>query len=383
MVADKFPDAKEDKKINLRDFSKFEKKNTNANVPDKIDVVDDFEIDEDNDNWQEVSKYKSTNVFGIPKKKPYSEVKQEWPPKEINDQPLMNVSNPLKSSDTNSSVPANIQDLDASQTNVFNLPKNFSRNQVDSSQGWYKEKERPDYLTPKDDEETNALGIPKHWYERQQAEEKRKEEKNKEPHITQEEIDNIKKTAHDEGYDAGYQEGLKTGYDEGFRSAEAEGRTKGLEDGYAEGILKAKNELQEKIDYFSSIVNQLAAPRNLLDDSISDALVNLAINIAQQLVPVCIDRSKKYIVDNLNQALSLLPTLAAGVTIVVNSHDANIINSVYSQEYLTEKKWNIIVNDSLNNGDLQIEAKDSSLSVSTEQQILNLIKGFIAANINS
>lgn len=325
------------------------------------------------EEWPEREEYKSTNAFGLPKKEPFKALKQEWPPKEIR----------RNLTDENGNV----------ITNVFDLPKNFtttearnfsSENEGETEQqSWYPDEPKPDYLEAKDGESTNALGVPQHWYERKQLELQRKqdEESGKVPQLTEEEIEEIRVNAHRKGYDTGYREGLAAGHDEGMPIGIEEGKKSGFDEGYAQGMEQAKQDMQEKISYFEQAVQQLAVPLENLDNQIADALVNFALNLTEQLVHLGVDRSKTYIVTAVNEAVSMLPVLEEGVTITVNQHDRDILAEAYNEEELEKRKWKIMVENTMNNGDLQVEAKDSSISQTLEKKIQDLVKAFVSANL--
>ena len=139
--------------------------------------------------------------------------------------------------------------------------------------------------------------------------------------------------------------------------------------------------MQEKISYFEQAVQQLAVPLENLDNQIADALVNFALNLTEQLVHLGVDRSKTYIVTAVNEAVSMLPVLEEGVTITVNQHDRDILAEAYNEEELEKRKWKIMVENTMNNGDLQVEAKDSSISQTLEKKIQDLVKAFVSANL--
>lgn len=327
------------------------------------------------EDWPEIEEYKSTNVFGLPKKDPVKVLKQEWPPREIK----QNLT------DDNGDV----------ITNALNIPKDFStmltsKNSLDSGDleeqpSWFPEESKPDYLKTQEGETTNALGFPKYWYERkqQELEKQRKSEKesNKVPQLTEEEIEEIRVNAHKKGYDAGYNEGLNAGHEEGFPQGVEEGKKAGFEEGYAQGMEQAKLDMQEKISYFEQAVQKLAIPMENLDNQIADSLVNFALNLTEQLVHLGVDRSKTYILTSLNEAISMLPTLESGVTITINQHDRDILAEAYNKEELDKRKWTVMVDNTMNNGDLQVEAKDSSISQTLEKKIQDLVKAFVSANL--
>lgn len=326
------------------------------------------------EEWPEQEEYKLTNAFGLPKKNPSQALKQEWPPKD---------------------EAQNLTDEEGNViTNAFDLPKNFSvpkplynpdnaQSNEEENASWYPNEPKPNYLEAQEGEKTNALGVPLHWYERKQQELalKKQQEEPLVPQLTEEEIEEIRVNAHKKGYDAGYKSGLKTGHDEGVPIGVEEGKKAGFDEGYAAGLEQAKADMQEKVQYFEQALEKLAIPLSNLDNQIADAVVNLALNLTEQLVYLGVDRSKTYITTAINEAISMLPVLEEGVTITVNQHDRDILAEAYNEEELAKRKWTIMVENTLNNGDLQVEAKDSSISVTLEQKLQDLVRAFVSANL--
>lgn len=317
------------------------------------------------EEWPELEEYKSTNAFGLPKNRPSAALnKQEWPPREFE---------PIQS---DSSVPA--------VTNALDLPKHFSvPKDSEQASSWFPQEAQNLVENPDSEDFTNAFGMPKNWYEQRQKElEKQKQEENSVvPKVSEEELEEIRANAHKKGYDAGYKSGLKAGHDEGVPIGIEEGKKQGFDEGYQQGMEQAKQEMMEKVQYFEQVLDKLAIPEQNLDCQIADSLVNLALNLTEQLVHLGVDRSKTFIVKSINEAIAMLPVMDQGVSIVVNQHDRDIIAMAYSDEELAKRKWKVSVDNALNNGDLLVEAKDSSVSVTLEQKIQELVRGFVSANL--
>ena len=197
----------------------------------------------------------------------------------------------------------------------------------------------------------------------------------------EEEIEQIRVNAHQKGYDAGHRQGLKDGRDEGLPIGIEEGRKTGYEEGYAQGMEQAMADMREKIDYFDNVVKQFAEPLSNLDNQIADSLVNFALDLTERLVHLGVDRSKTFILTAVNEAVAMLPVVEEGVTITVNQHDRDILAEAYSDEELAKRKWTVMVENTMNNGDLLVEAKDSSISQTLEQKIQELVTAFISANL--
>ncbi len=333
-------------------------------------------VERDRDTWEVNQKYRQTNAFGLPKNlSPSAALKQEWPPRDFNSANESSASaTPLES--------ASDYDSDPSATNVLGLPKNWLEQKDNQPLGDQAQTLRF-HNTTSEDVPTNALGIPINWFEQKLAEEEAKRQAEKEePHITQAEIDEIKQKAHDEGFQAGYKDGNKKGYDEGFKTGSAQGQSQGYKDGYQDGQEKITSEMADDVAFFASSAEKLAKPLSLLDDQIATAVVDLSLRLTRQMIHELVPKSPSYVLNTLNQAIAQLPVFSEGVKIVVNQHDADIINKAYAAEDMKQRGWSVEVNKDFKDGDLQVTARDSTITMTLAGQLDSLIREFIRANFS-
>ncbi len=359
----------------IRDFSSME--DFTSNNSDKRKVIS--EIREKKavhiEEWPDRPEFHETNVFGIPKKiRPSKALKQEWPPREdgIVESDVASTEN----SETTSE-----ESIEA--TNAFGLPKNWLENRSSRKLTTKPKPELSEVMMAEEGEKTNALGIPLHWFEKKLAQEEaaRKEQK-KDPKITAEEIEKIKHDAHEEGFQKGKEEGFEIGHQEGFAKGHEEGLAAGTKDGYEAGIAQAKAEMAEQVAFFATAAQKLARPLDELDNSVASSLFDLSMRLTRQMISFGATHEGEYILDALKQSIAMLPAVKDGIEIIVNSHDAVFLKENYSPEELMKEGWEIKIDDSLQNGDLRVSARDSEISMSLSDQIDSLIREFIRANFS-
>ncbi len=330
--------------------------------------------------WQVDEIHHRTNAFGIPKKLPPSQApKYEWPPRD--NEPLAAEPGDEAGDDLPSSLEqaSDYGFASGGPTNALGLPVDWAekRTQRPADQAQTLRFRH----SSSEEVPTNALGIPVNWFEQRLAEEEARQQAIQEaPSITQEEIDEIKKNAREEGFQSGYEDGSKKGYDEGFKTGTAQGQSQGYKDGYADGQEKIKAEMADQVAFFAAAAEKLARPLELLDEQVASALVDLSVRLTRRLIPEMAQRSEGYILNSLKTALEQLPVFSEGVEITVSQRDADAILRAYPEEVRKEKGWRITVSKEMADGDLQVSSRDSTVSMTLGAQIDSLIREFIRAN---
>lgn len=320
------------------------------------------------EEWPDNPEYHKTNAFGLPKKmSPSAAIKQEWPPREeIIQEPTTEVGEVINES--------------KQKTNVLGLPKDWAESRAPIKKEFT---QMPPSMVADGEEKTNALGIPLHWFEKKLAEEEEANRKKEEvPVITPEEIEKIKQDAYNEGFQSGVKDGFSKGHEEGLAVGNEEGFAAGQKDGYEAGIAQAQAQMADKIEFFGGIAEKLAHPLAELDNSVASSLLDLAIRLTKQMVTFEVDSSKQYVLTALHQAIEMLPVVNEGITITVNNHDATILLESYLEEDRQKEGWEVKVDDSLQNGDLIVSARDSEITMKLSDQIDSLIREFIRANFS-
>ena len=87
---------------------------------------------------------------------------------------------------------------------------------------------------------------------------------------TAEEIEAIRQSAWQEGFDEGKAEGLQKGHQEGFDKGMAEGTEQGLEAGRAEGLAAAKAQIDEAAAVWQSLAQKLTQPVARVDQALAE-----------------------------------------------------------------------------------------------------------------
>ena len=200
--------------------------------------------------------------------------------------------------------------------------------------------------------------------------------------------------AHDDGFRAGYQEGMQKaqedgfkqgvqqGKDEGFRQGHSEGiqkgleegQAKGLEQGYSQGITHGRQDLeflQKQMD------NQLAQMRRLSDEhrqSLSQWLTEVIHTVVQHTTRLELRNRPEHIHRVIEDTLQQLPATSGHFQIHLNPVDAEKLIQLHPE---IRERWSIVPAPEIAPGDCYVEAEHSEAEASLDQRMndcLDLIR---------
>ncbi len=161
------------------------------------------------------------------------------------------------------------------------------------------------------------------------------------PLPTAEDIERIQQEAWQEGHDLGFKEGREAGYKDGYASGEAD-----------------VERLRQLADAFSGeSVRQ--------DEAISREVLDLALQVARQILRATLQAKPEGILDVIREALQSLPTLSGHHKIVAHPDDVPIVNDWLAREY-SHLPWKVVEDAKLARGGFRIESAHSELDATLE-----------------
>ncbi|HEX5393365.1 MAG TPA: flagellar assembly protein FliH [Rhodocyclaceae bacterium] len=166
---------------------------------------------------------------------------------------------------------------------------------------------------------------------------------------TAEEVEEIRRQAHE----AGFQEGRDAGYQDGY----ANGHKEGYEAGHQEGYAPAAEAAQKIAALAAKLDNALAE----LDPQIADELAALALEMAQEVLRQTIRTQPETIVNVIHDALTHLPHQHANI--YLNPADAALVRQ-YAGDQLNHAGHRIHEDQRLNHGDVLLEAGGAQVDAS-------------------
>ena len=164
---------------------------------------------------------------------------------------------------------------------------------------------------------------------------------------TAEEIEQIHRNAHQEGYAAGRQQG----HDEGHA------------EGYKQGMAAAT----EKVNLIQSVLSNINQELTLLDREISEDLLSLALAIARQVLLQTIEVKPEILLSIVREAIAKLPPFNQHANLRVNPEDAGLVREQMGEQ-LEHTGWKIIEDERIARGGCKIETSSSQVDASLEKR---------------
>lgn len=163
--------------------------------------------------------------------------------------------------------------------------------------------------------------------------------------------------------------------------ARKEGFQQGLEEGRQSGEQKARNEVAKKneallMEYrqqFESIFTALQKPLNDRDDETEQALAELAISIAKQVIRRELRTNPGEIVAVVREAIGLLPINQQAIRIRLHPEDAAFIRKVFMMDGGEQREWKISEDPSLQRGGCKVSTEDSAIDATIESRIASIV----------
>lgn len=151
---------------------------------------------------------------------------------------------------------------------------------------------------------------------------------------------------HHEGYQLGQQQGYQSGYDKG----QAEGYAAGQSAGYQAGMDDAQAQLASHKALFEQLTLRCSESIGELNESMGQALIRLAIDIAEHVLADTITLRPESILGIVHQVLHQDPTDQSLLTLVLHPDDLDIVKQ-YLQEQVDTRPWRLQADAQLQRGD--------------------------------
>jgi len=176
------------------------------------------------------------------------------------------------------------------------------------------------------------------------------DENQSEPGITlptAEEIEQIHRNAHQEGY--------------------AAGRQQGHDEGYAEGYKQGMAEATEKVNLIRSILSDANQELARLDQEISEDLLSLALAIARQVLLQSLEVKPEILLAVIRESIAKLPPFNQHANLRVNPEDSGLVRDQLGEQ-LEHTGWKIIEDERIARGGCKLETTSSHVDASLEKR---------------
>lgn len=230
---------------------------------------------------------------------------------------------------------------------------------------------------------TNFMGMSIEDMYKKQALAAEPEEEEVQP-LTAEEIEQIRQDAYQEGFEQGKTEGKEAGHAEGLEQGHAEGLEKGHQEGIEAGREEGREAINEAIERWQQLAEQLVSPIERVDQAAEQQLLNLAVMLAESVLRTEIKSNKESLLAALHESISALPFNTEIAEIHMHPEDIELLKQEYDDEALAENKWIIKPEPSFELGDLTVATPNSLIDRTVKSRIKQTIDEFVKqANLST
>ena len=230
-----------------------------------------------------------------------------------------------------------------------------------------------------DSAETDLFGKPANWYNSKYQESIEPEEPEPQP-LTLEDIEAIRVSAYEDGFNEGKEAGLLKGIEEGRLQGLSEGHQEGLNQGLEEGLSNGQVKVDAQTLHWQQLVSRLHRPLEKLDDSVEYQLIKLTTHLAEQMVRCEVTTNPQVILQALKQAVEALPASEQEIIISLQPDDLIFVQNAFPESECHKRGWDLRSEPTLLRGDCHVQTKTSSIDYSFSTRIDQVLSHFLKEN---
>ncbi len=188
-------------------------------------------------------------------------------------------------------------------------------------------------------------------------------------------IEDIQRKAHDEAHKEGLAQGIAEGQAKGYEEGLQQGKKEGFAQGAEQGLVETREDIEQKINSFISIIELLDAPLTTMDDEVERQLVTLAMSVAKHLVRRELKTDSSQVVAAIRQAVEVLPVSARNIRVFLHPEDAKLVIATLSVDAGSEeeKRWKIVEDAALTRGGCNIQSDQTRVDSTVETRLTAII----------
>lgn len=157
------------------------------------------------------------------------------------------------------------------------------------------------------------------------------------------------------------------------KQAYAEGFVQGKKEGYKAG----EKRVQQHAEYLYSVIEMLQQPLADLDEAVIKQLVDLATIISRQVIRRELRTDPGQIIGVVRECIKALPVVSRKVSIYLHPDDAMLVRGAFSIDENIEQTWSIVEDPVLTRGGCRVEAENSTIDATVEQQMNRVIANLL------
>ena len=175
---------------------------------------------------------------------------------------------------------------------------------------------------------------------------------------TAEELETIRRQAHDEGFAEGREAGHQEGHDKGYKAGEKEAK-------------KLEQEQKKRLQTLEALIGAQAEPLAQLDDEVQEQMVRLVLTLSRQVIRRELQTQPGEILPVIREAVALLPMSARDVRVHVHPDDHRFLNELLGEDE-SGRAWRLVDDPSLSRGGCVVQAERSRVDATLERRLAQL-----------
>ncbi len=152
-------------------------------------------------------------------------------------------------------------------------------------------------------------------------------------------------------------------------------REEGFATGHAEGYQAGLRQAQEVIKNLNSLFDHLSRPLKDLNLEVEHALVKLAIHTARKLVNEDLQLHPEHVAGAIHQALAALVVSPREMKIHVNPQDAAALKDILNLS--ADTNWKLVPDSSLGHGDCRIVTEAGQIDARLDTREANITNALL------
>jgi flagellar assembly protein FliH len=160
----------------------------------------------------------------------------------------------------------------------------------------------------------------------------------------------VSQQAHEQGFAAGRMEGIAAGRPQGL----AQGQKEGYEAGFAQGLTLGRERAQDGVAQLERVMSACADAVSGIEKEVGQALVNLAVSIAEQVLRSTLSNEPERILDIVRDIVRIQADNEVVVILRVNPADLSLLEEFLSGEPGL-KNWQLAADESIERGGCMAE----------------------------
>ncbi|MDA9557534.1 flagellar assembly protein FliH [Vibrio sp.] len=197
---------------------------------------------------------------------------------------------------------------------------------------------------------------------------------------TVEEIEAIKQDAFQEGLMQGQEAGFKQGYDKGKAQGLIEGQSEGIEQGQQQGYAETKEQMEQVLSSFASMMNQLSNPMAEINQEIESQLLEMVLAIAKEVAEVELQTNPDCIANTIQKSIQALPIVEDVIQIRIHPDSMAMLEEANHTEEYYAQQCQIHADTSINVGDIAVQAGNSHIDLQVTDRINKAVHQFLHQN---